>query len=99
MLFWLFFVNSMALFKIKKGKFGTFNLGQQLFLVMFNIIHDNLCYCVLSPCTQNSNICLYVKLYVYMFVFYFVFSAFLLGIGLNLTNMHLFWLCICSIVY
>ena len=40
---------------------------------------------------------LYVKLYLFaLIVFNFVFSAILMGIGLNLTNMHLFWLLLYS---
>ena len=41
---------------------------------------------------------LYIKLYLQVIVFNFVFSAVLMGVGLNLTNMRLFWLLLYSFV-
>ena len=43
-------------------------------------------------------ICILNGICMSLIVFNFVFLAVLLGIGLNLTNMHLFWLLLCSFV-
>ena len=49
---------------------------------------------------EQQHAFVYLIAFVYiLIVFYFLLSTVLLGIGLNLTNMCLFWLYICSFGY
>ena len=55
---------------------------------------------MLSPSIGNNNFHLYVELHLYIFncILFCIFTCFI-GVGLNLTNLHSFWLCTCSFVY
>ena len=60
------------------------------------IIYVTVCF----PQVQGAIICICILNCIYMslIVFNFVFSAILMGVGLNLTAMHLFWFSLCSFV-
>ena len=63
------------------AKFGSRNFGKTAVLVIFIVIYDNLCDCLLSPTLGNNNLHLYVNLYLYLCncILFCIFSSFYWG--------------------